>query len=150
VESVLPAADGSITVVGIRRGASSSAPLATLVIVRVTPLGGLDTTFGLNGVVTQPLTIAADGYLRLSASTLLADGSLLVGTGKSAADGARREMLFWRFSSKGTLVGETVVPPSAGNDIVNAITRRADGTFVAVGSSWTETGSTDMALVGLK
>lgn len=150
VSEVLPAADGSIMIVGMRRGTGPSAPSATLVVARVTSSGGLDTAFGVNGVLTRPLTVAADGESRLATAVLLADGSLLVATGKSADDGVRSEMLFLRFTTKGALVGETVVPPSKDNDVVYAMTRTKDGKLLAAGTSWTETSGTDMALVRLQ
>lgn len=130
-------ANQKVVVAGFSRASSSQNENSAL--VRFTPSGVLDGTFGVGGAATQPMsTTQAD---QANAVVPLPDGKILVAgnviarhQGKTAWDFAVA-----RYNANGTLDatfgvgGVASVDFLGGEDVANALVLRSDGKIVAAG-----------------
>ena len=127
--------DGKIIVAGIIH--QFNAGNDNILILRLEPDGNLDTTFGVNGVVTTDISVYGDaGY----ATAIQADGKILVGGSSSTATDTRALML--RYHPDGSLddtfgnAGIYLYDGSGGGaDTINGMVLQPDGKLVATGST---------------
>lgn len=111
----------------------------TITLVRYTPIGALDTTFGSDGIVTTQIGTSCQGYsIAVQSDGQIVAGGLATVSGNNnfavcrynSADGS----LDTTFNSNGTLPG-TVTTAAGTISASYAITIQSDGKIVAAGSA---------------
>jgi uncharacterized delta-60 repeat protein len=169
VFSVLPASGGATVIVAVATAVQTAfvptAPIAELVVMRITDAGAIDPTFGTGGTVVEPLDIALPQLHSFEnpspeyvSATLDASGRVVVATRALGAGsgGARTDMLCLRYSTAGALDasfgtgGRLRVGLSAGTDAPSSMALTPSGQIVVAGRTWSPAGGTDMALLRLK
>jgi uncharacterized delta-60 repeat protein len=131
-QAVVVDPDGSVVLAGSNGGSSS-------VLVRLTPAGALDPSFGSGGIAINDLSVSRGDALRALVS-LNGGGYLACGSFNNVA-GTGFDFVVARFTDKGALdpsfnnVGYVVTPFAAVSapDQCNALALQTDGMIVAAG-----------------
>ena len=135
-------------------GSQSNGADNDMLVMRITPTGTLDTTFGSGqGYITHHNAALGNGSDSGSALTLDSDGNILV-IGES--EGATKDIAIWKISAAGSLVTSfgngdgfvTFDDLAGGNgyDIGYGLARTDSGKLAATGLSQSATTSEDMVL----
>jgi uncharacterized delta-60 repeat protein len=125
--------DGKIVVVGTVMTAARN---ADILVLRYTPAGALDPSFGSGGVVTTSLAPGSSDEAH--AMLLQPDGKIVVG-GYSSAAAPDNGFVLLRYNANGSLdasfgVGGIVTTDPPGRDnVIDGIALQPDGSIVAVG-----------------
>ena len=128
--------DGKIVVVGETRG--STATKYDAAVVRYTPAGALDTTFGSGGKVTTAYATDNDGF---EAVAVQLNGKIVAGGWTKQGTPPLYKVSLARYNPNGSLdttfgVGGKVVTVWGGHDdYITGIALQADGKIVGVGAA---------------
>lgn len=129
----------------------------SLVLARFTPDGQPDAGFGVDGLATFHLAGGTD-YYSLQApmgAAVLDDGRIVVGLAESSGDRFLETAVLVRTLPDGTPDeslapgGIQAFPLGRGSSAFHAITLQPDGKLLVAGRLWTETGSSDFAVLRL-
>ena len=136
--------DGKIVVAGSTSSISGNSDFA---VVRYTSSGALDTSFGTGGKVTTPIGSSTDFG---NAVALQSDGKIVV-AGYSYIR-CNTDFALLRYTSSGALdtsfgTGGKVTTPISSNGFGNAVALQSDGKIVVAGSTSSNGGIFDFALV---
>ena len=145
LDSVAIQPDGSVVAAGFSLGASLSAPTQrALTLVRYTPAGAPDTSFGNSGVVAQPV---GTSFNPAAGVVIQADGKIV--TAGSALDPAKgaNDFLVARFTPQGATdtgfgtSGTVTTPIGSKDDLGYGLALQPDGSIVVAGSTFDSTKS---------
>src|SRR5439155_25475025 len=113
-------------------------------ITRYTSTGVLDATFGTGGQVAKML--GGNDYYGLYSFmgiVVLPSGKIEVGLAATTTGGLTENGVLLRLDSDGTTDDMQTLAIGHGSTSINALALDADGKLVAVGRTWTQTGSSD-------
>lgn len=140
--------DGKIVVVGSAVTATASGML----VARIAASGGLDTTFGTDGIAIVPFDLGAATASGARAVVIQNDGKIVV-AGMAIPDGGSADIAVARLHANGAIDttfsvdGRTTIAfdlgtaPLANADIGRALALQADGKIVVAGSAQTPNGT---------
>ncbi|MDB4998125.1 MAG: Delta-60 repeat-containing protein [Myxococcaceae bacterium] len=140
--------DGKL-VIAARRGARGQA--VDVLVVRLTPSGALDATFGTAGVATQAAGVLQETRGQTPSPVglaLLPDGRAIV-TSSFSSDGLSEDLLVMRLDTLGSLDARSVLALGPGIDAGHAVAIQPDGRILVAGETWRPSTGADMALVRL-
>jgi len=144
--SVVIQSDGKIVTGG---SSFNQSPNDKWVLTRYNPNGTVDTTFGIDGIVT---TVMLPEWSTVRSIALLADGRIVAG-GYTAINSSNFDFAVARYNPDGSPDtsfdgdGKVITPVLSGNDDLNEIAIQADGKIVAAGNSENDGISNHLALV---
>ncbi|WP_232629460.1 Ig-like domain-containing protein [Methylobacterium sp. Leaf118] len=133
--------DGKIVVTGY--GSVSNYDFA---VVRYNANGTLDTGFGTGGKIVTPV---GSEYDEGRSVTVQPDGKIVV-AGYGYGSDSNYDFAVVRYNTDGTLdtsFGTILTPVGAGDDTAYSVTMQADGKIVVAGTSFSNDGSQDFAVV---